>query len=73
MLGGSAASFIGWLGSHEIAAGIGIIIAVASLGLQAWHKRCLRRIDERDRAERRRIEIARLNPEQLAAYRQLGE
>ncbi|UWQ77600.1 hypothetical protein K3725_09715 [Leisingera sp. S132] len=73
MVGGSAASFFGWLGSHEIAAGVGVFVAVASLALRAWHNRCLRGIEERDRRERRNIEIAQLTPEQREALKQLAD
>jgi hypothetical protein len=71
MAGGSATALFAWLGSQDIVAGIGAVVAVGSLILSALHRRAMRRLSERDMTERRRIEIARLTPEEREAYRKL--
>ena len=71
MAGGSAMAFIAWLGSLDLVAGVGAVVAIGSLVLSAFHRRAMRRINERDMIERRKMELARMTPEERKAYQEL--
>ncbi|MBT8152758.1 hypothetical protein KMP13_02365 [Epibacterium ulvae] len=57
--GGSIAAVLAWIGSQDVAAGLGVIIGVAGLALSFWRVRFAAR-----------IERAKLTPEQRATFEQ---
>lgn len=72
MAGGSLTAFLAWVGSQDLVAGTGAIVAFASLILLAFHRRAMRRITDRDLTERRKMDLARMTPEERQAYRELS-
>jgi hypothetical protein len=60
MIGGSLVSFVAWVGEQDIAAGVGVLVALGGFFVHVWHKRALIK-----------IERAKLSPEQRKAYDQM--
>jgi|GEM_PF-4519817 len=61
MVGGSATAFLAGLGDHQLATGIGVVVAVVGMILKAWHNYALRR-------QAARIEYAKMTPDQRAVF-----
>jgi hypothetical protein len=58
--GGSLLAFIAKVGSQDVAAGVGVFVALVSVAVHIWHKRAIVK-----------IERAKLTPEQRAIYSKL--